>query len=82
PRARCSANLLFNSSSPIGSPEELRNTLKPDTHSGKISDVRKSLAGGNEGRTSCVSVVRGEGGSGTGTRRASDLLLVDANHER
>lgn len=55
---------------------------KKHTYSGKIRDVRKSLAGGNEGRTSCVSTVRGANASGTGTRFASDRLLRDGEHER
>ena len=112
PRARCSANLFFSSSSPMGSPDEFRSTLKrrvrlyqrrkhrqrrtrgqrrvsgllqydrgkeAGTYSGKISDVRKSLAGGNDGRTSCVSV-RGLGPAKSVLpmpwgRLASDLLL-------
>ena len=55
------------------------------THSGKIKDVRKSLAGGKDGRASCVSV-RTETEisvlSRPWGRLASDLLLERASkHE-
>ena len=55
------------------------------THSGKIKDVRKSLAGGKDGRTSCVSV-RTETEISVlpkpWGRLASDLLLERASkHE-
>ena len=51
------------------------------THSGKISDVRKSLAGGREGRiglglVSCVSVLTETDTSVPRGRRAFDCLLL------
>ena len=55
------------------------------THSGKINDVRKSLAGGKEGRASCVSVRTVTVNSGPPKpcgRLASDLFLQTARkHE-
>ena len=63
----------------IGSREE-EAAAGGETHSGKISDVRKSLAGGKEGRMglvlSCVSVLTDTATSVPRRgRRASDRLL-------
>lgn len=64
--------------------------MRSDTHSGRINDVRKSLAGGRGGKDSCrccwrgCCVARGAGcrsyeESSVCARLASDFFLVSPN---
>jgi len=48
-----------------------------ESHSGRMREVRKSLAGGSSGRYSCDSEVWGRRKLGTWLRFASDFLLTN-----
>ncbi|KAG2349600.1 hypothetical protein BDR05DRAFT_872496, partial [Suillus weaverae] len=85
PRALCSANLDLRSSSVRGSPEEERRSVKRRsvTHSGSMSDVRKSLAGGSAGNCLCSDegVNQSSSNGRLLLRLGSDLLLRHVNNK-